>query len=73
MKNDIQATADALAADARLTDYDFWRMLKDLEYEIFERANASQPIPFDMLRWRGILKRARSKRTGRESWSGSRK
>ena len=73
MKNDIQVTADALAADARLTDYDFWRMLKDLEYEIFERTNASQPIPFDMLRCRGILKLARSKRTGRERWSGSRK
>jgi len=72
MKNDIEATADELAADASVTDYDFWRMLKDLEYEIFDRTNASQPIPFDMLRWRGILKRARLKRTGRESWSDSR-
>ena len=42
MKNDIQATADELAADARLTDYDFWRMLKNLEYEIF-RARQRQP------------------------------
>ena len=67
MRNDIQATADELAADSRLTDYDFWRMLKNLEYEIFQRANGSQPIPFDMLRWRRILKRAHSKRIARES------
>jgi len=67
MNNDILANAEKLAADSRLTDYDFWRMLKNLDYALFQCANASQPIPFDMLRWRRILKGARSKRTGPES------
>ena len=63
---DIHAAAEKLASDPDLTDYDFWRTLKNLDYEIFRRAAASQPIPIDMLRWRRILKRARWKRTGRE-------
>jgi hypothetical protein len=66
MKNDIQAAAEKLASDPGLTDYDFWRMLKNLEYEIFQRTSSKQPIPIDMLRWRRILRRARSRRTGRE-------
>lgn len=64
MKIDIHATAEELASDPRLTDYDFWRMLKNLDYEIFQRSSGSRPIPFDMLRWRRVLRRARSKRGG---------
>jgi hypothetical protein len=67
MKNDIQAAAEKLASDPGLTDYDFWRTLKNLEYEIFQRASSKQPIPIDMLRWRRILRRARRRRIGRES------
>jgi hypothetical protein len=66
MKSDIQAAAEKLASDPGLTDYDFWRMLKNLDYEVFQRAAGNQPIPIDMLRWRRILKRARSRRVGRE-------
>jgi hypothetical protein len=66
MKSDIQAAAEKLASDPGLTDYDFWRMLKNLEYEIFQRTSSKQPIPIDMLRWRRILRRARSRRIGRE-------
>jgi hypothetical protein len=66
MKNDIQAAAEKLASDPGLTDYDFWRTLKNLEYEIFQRVNSKQPIPIDMLRWRRILGRARRRRIGRE-------
>ena len=66
MKIDIYAAAEKLASDPELTDYDFWRTLKNLEYEIFQRVSSSQPIPIDMLRWRRILRRARSRRTGRE-------
>ena len=67
MKNEIHAAADKLASDPGLTDYDFWRTLKNLEYEIFQRASNKQPIPIDMLRWRRILRRARRKRIGREA------
>ena len=62
MKTDIKATADRLAADSRISDYDFWRSLKNLNNEIFQIANSREPIPFDMIRWRAILKQARSKR-----------
>jgi hypothetical protein len=62
MKTDIKVEADRLAADPRISDYDFWRSLKNLNYEIFSIANNNEPIPFAMIRWRAILKQARSKR-----------
>ena len=49
-------------ADERISDYEFWRSLKNLNNEIFEIANSNEPIPFEMVRWRAILKQARSKR-----------
>lgn len=62
MKTDIKVEADKLAADPRISDYDFWRSLKNLNYEIFTIANNNEPIPFAMIRWRAILKQARLKR-----------
>jgi hypothetical protein len=62
MKTDIKVEADRLAADPRISDYDFWRSLKNLNYEIFTIANNNEPIPFAMIRWRAILKQARMKR-----------
>ena len=62
MKIDIKVEADRLAADPRISDYDFWRSLKNLNNEIFHIANSNEPIPMDMIRWRAILKQARSKR-----------
>ncbi|PAQ07289.1 hypothetical protein [Mesorhizobium temperatum] len=62
MKTDIKVEADKLAADQRITDYDFWRSLKNLNNEIFHIANNNEPIPFAMIRWRAILKQARMKR-----------
>ena len=62
MKIDIEALSAKLAADPCISDYDFWRSLKNLNNEIFQIANSNEPIPFDMLRWRAILKQARSKR-----------
>ncbi|MER8659560.1 hypothetical protein NKH34_00275 [Mesorhizobium sp. M1148] len=62
MKTDIKVEVDRLAADARITDYDFWRSLKNVNNEIFHIANNNEPIPFDMIRWRAILKQARMKR-----------
>ncbi|KQZ14000.1 MULTISPECIES: hypothetical protein [unclassified Mesorhizobium] len=62
MKIDIEAASAKLAADPRISDYDFWRSLKNLNNEIFQIANSNEPIPMDMIRWRVILKQARSKR-----------
>ena len=62
MTTDIEATSDRLAADPTISDYDFWRSLKNLNNRIFEIANSNEPIPMDMIRWRAILRQARSKR-----------
>jgi hypothetical protein len=64
MKIDIKATSERLAADQRISDYDFWRSLKNVDNEIFQIANSNEPIPMDMIRWRAILKQARSRRGG---------
>jgi len=64
MTTDIHAAAEKLASDPRLTDYDFWRTLKNIDNEIFRISSSRKPIPIDMLRWRRIVKRARSKRSG---------
>ena len=60
MKQDIGAAAHRLAGDHRLSDYDFWRALKNLDNEIYRKAGEHQPIPIDMIRWRAIIKQARS-------------
>ncbi|HEY4193299.1 MAG TPA: hypothetical protein VGM46_11695 [Mesorhizobium sp.] len=62
MKIDIKVEAARLAADPTISDYDFWRWLKNLNNEIFHIASANEPIPFTMIRWRAILKQARSRR-----------
>ena len=62
MKQDIGAVAHRLAEDHRLSDYDFWRALKNLDNEIYRKAGEHQPIPIDMIRWRAIIKQARSRR-----------
>ena len=62
MKQDIGAVAHRLAEDHRLSDYDFWRALKNLDSEIYRKAGDHQPIPIEMIRWRAIIKQARSRR-----------
>lgn len=62
MTIDIKAAAEKLAADPRITDYDFWRSLKNLNNEIFHIASNKQPIPFAMVCWRAILKQPCSRR-----------
>ena len=65
MKLDIRAEADRLAEDGSITDYDFWRMLKNLDYEIFRAVSAREPIAFEVIRWRAILRQARARRCRR--------
>jgi hypothetical protein len=62
MKLDIQSEVDRLAEDRRFTDYDFWRMLRDLDDEIYRADAAGEPIPFEAARWRAILRQARRRR-----------
>ncbi len=62
METDIEDEAAKLAADPTISDYDFWRSLKNLNNEIFHMASSSEPIPFAMIRWRAILKQARLRR-----------
>ena len=62
MKLDIAAEADRLADDPRITDYDFWRTLKNLDNEIFAMGENCEPIPLIMLRWRAIIRQARARR-----------
>ncbi|MBA3446460.1 MAG: hypothetical protein H0T56_02420 [Pseudaminobacter sp.] len=64
MKIDIDKAAERLADNPRLSDYDFWRTLKNIDNEMFHIANNNDPIPLDMIRWRVILKQARLKRRG---------
>lgn len=58
----VKVEAERLAADPRVSDYDFWRSLRNVDNRIFEISSKGQPIPFDMVRWRAILKQARSRR-----------
>lgn len=62
MKQDIGSVAHRLAEDHRISDYDFWRTLKNLDNEIFRISGDRQPIPIEMIRWRAIIKQARSRR-----------
>ncbi|WP_230980227.1 hypothetical protein [Oryzicola mucosus] len=61
-KTDIETEARRLAGDSRVTDYDFWRSLKNLNNEIFALSARKAPIPLEMIRWRAIIKQARLKR-----------
>ena len=65
MDTDIGIEAARLAADPNLSDYDFWRSLKNLDNEIFHIAASNEPIPFDMIRRRAVLRQARLRRRGR--------
>lgn len=62
MTSDIEVEAARLAANPDISDYDFWRSLKNLNDEIFHFAYSNEPIPFSMIRWRAILKQARMRR-----------
>lgn len=62
MSREIKTKAERLAHDPRLSDYDFWRSIKNIDYEIFLISQRRQPIPIEMIRWRAILCQARKRR-----------
>lgn len=62
MKLDVRAEVDRLAENPHVSDYDFWRTLKNLENEIFAFESRREPIPFELVRWRSIVRQARMRR-----------
>lgn len=58
MNKDIRTIAERLARDPKLSEYDFWRSIKNIDNALFQIANNNRPIPIDMIRWRAILNRA---------------
>lgn len=62
MRQDIGSVAHRLAEDERISDYDFWRALKNLDNEIYRMSGDHLPIPLEMIRWRVIIRQARSRR-----------
>ena len=62
MKIDINEMSERLARDPGISDYDVWRTLKNLNNELFHIANNNDPIPMELIRWRAVLDKARSKR-----------
>jgi hypothetical protein len=65
MQSDIEIKADRLAGDPRISDYDFWRILRNVNNEIFSLSSRKEPIPIDLIRWRMIVMRARAKAMAR--------
>lgn len=59
---DIKTASERLARNGSISDYDFWRLLKDVENEIFRLTVEREPLPIDLLRWRAVLRQARRKR-----------
>lgn len=68
MRLDIATETDRLVHDPRLSDYDFWRTLKNIDTELFGYETRREPIPFDLIRWRRIVRAARSRRQLRQSY-----
>ena len=63
MKIDINRISHQLAADPTITDYDFWRALKQVNYDLETAERSRRPIPIDKLRVRVIIRKAMAKRT----------
>jgi hypothetical protein len=54
---DIDIAAEALANDPSLTDYQCWRMLKNVNYDLYSISAANNPIPIRLVRLRAVLMR----------------
>ncbi|WP_187971499.1 hypothetical protein [Aquibium microcysteis] len=62
MPNDINRLSRRLAQSPLVTDYDFWRALRDLNDEIYALAKRAEPVPIEILRLRATLRRERAAR-----------
>lgn len=57
MMKDIEICAEVLANDPTLTDYECWRTLKNVNYDLHDLTAANKPIPFELVRLRAVLTR----------------
>lgn len=62
MSKKIDEISVAIANGKILDDYSLWRITKDLDSELYKLNRAHEPLPFEIVRLRAILRRARALR-----------
>jgi hypothetical protein len=62
MNIDIDKLSKRLAADATVSDYDFWRASKTINQALYMMERYRLPIPIDVLRARNIIRQAKKRR-----------
>ncbi|RST84856.1 hypothetical protein EJC49_18645 [Aquibium carbonis] len=62
MTSDINRLTRRLAKNPLMTDYDFWRALRDLNDEVYALTKRGDPIPIELLKVRATLRRKRAAR-----------
>lgn len=58
----VGSMATKLAFDVDISDYEIWRSLKNIDNDIFQIERKRLPVPLHLVRWRGALAKAYSKR-----------
>jgi hypothetical protein len=62
MNIDVDKLSKRLAANATISDYDFWRASKTINQALYMMDRYNLPIPIDVLRARNIIRQARNRR-----------
>ncbi|MDN5927947.1 MAG: hypothetical protein L0I29_12810 [Hyphomicrobiales bacterium] len=62
MNIDLDKLSKRLAANATISDYDFWRASRMINQALYTMDRYNLPIPIDVLRARNIIRQARNKR-----------
>ena len=62
MNIDLDKLSKRLAADATISDYEFWRASKTINQALYMMERYDLPIPIDMLRARNIISKTRNRR-----------
>jgi hypothetical protein len=62
MTRNINYLSHRIAQNPLVSDYDFWRALRDLNDEIYAVSKRGEAIPIGLLRLRATLRRERAAR-----------
>jgi hypothetical protein len=62
MNIDLDKLSKRLAADATISDYEFWRASKTIDQALYMMERYDLPIPIDVLRARNIINNTRNRR-----------
>lgn len=62
MNIDLDKLSKRLAADATISDYEFWRASKTINQALYMMERYKLPIPIDVLRARNIINNTRNRR-----------